>query len=299
MNLLSLIQQTYDELGLTRPSLVVGSTDPQVRQFLALLNRLGTDLCRQYDWNQLNKEYILQTVAYTLTGTLTAGSNVVTGISSTANLTTQFNAFADGLNPFSQITEVNSATEVTLNMPATASGTVDIQFAQVEYNLPSDWKKQIPQTEWDRVNRWPLMGPQSPQDWQSFKSGIVYNGPRERFRIYQNTIAINPPPPNGLIFSFEYISNAWVESTLGVAQTQYQADTDTALFEDSLLITGLKAQWKAAKGLDGTYDLAEFRNLLEMNKSQNKSAAKLSLSPQWGTVLLTDANIQDGTFPAM
>lgn len=297
MTLVQLIQQVCDELGINRIPQVIGAFDPQARQLLALLNRLGTDLTRQYEWQQLNKEYILQTVAYTRTGTLTQGSAVVTGITDTTGLTTQFNAFADGLNPFSQIVSVDSATQVTLNMPATASGTVDIQWAQVEYDLPSDWKKQIPQTEWDRVNRWPLMGPQSPQDWQSFKSGIVYNGPRERFRILQNTIAVNPPPPNGLVFSFEYISNGWVTSALGVSQSQFLADTDTCVFDDSLIIAGLKVQWKAAKGLDATWDLGEFRSILDANKSQNKSAPKLSMSPTFGSVLLSENNVQDGSFP--
>jgi hypothetical protein len=296
MNLLALIQHVCDELGINRPPQVVGLTDPQIRQLLALLNRLGTDLCRQYEWQQLNKEYILQTVAYTRSGTTTLGSPVVTGIPSTTGLTTQFGAFGDGLPPFAQIVSVDSPTQVTLNMPATASGTTDLLWSQVEYDLPSDWKKQIPQTEWDRVNRWPLMGPQSPQDWQSFKSGIVYNGPRERFRIYQNTIAVNPPPPNGLVFAFEYISSGWVTSAAGVAQTQYLADTDTAVFEDSLLVTGLKVQWKAAKGLDATWDLAEFRQLLDANKSQNKSAPRLSLSPTFGTVLLTENNLPDSNY---
>lgn len=297
--LLQLIQATTDELALTRPSVVVSSTDPQIRQLYALLNRLGTDLTRQYEWQELDREYILQTVSTDLTGTLTAGSAVVTGISSTAGLSAQFQAVADGLTPFSQIVSVDSATQVTLNMPALTSETVSIQFAQVEYDLPSDWKKQIPNTEWDRTNRWPLMGPESPQDWQSFKSGVVYTaGPRERFRIYQNSIAVNPPPANNLVFAFEYISNAWVTSAAGVPQSKYLADTDTAMYEDSLLITGLKALWKASKGLDGTFDLSEFRNILELNKSQNKSAPILSMSPVYKTILLSENNVQDANFPS-
>lgn len=297
MTLLELMEQTTAELGINQPSQIVGSTDPQIIQLFALLNRLGKDLCRQFDWQRLNKEHILTTVSYSLSGTLTEGSPVITGISSTSNLTTQFGVGGTGVVAFAQIESVDSATQVTMNMDATESGTYTLDFAQVYYSLPSDWKKQIPQTEWDRTNRWPLMGPQSPQSWQSFKSGIVYAGPRERFRILHQAIAVNPLPPDGLQFAFEYISNAWVRSSAGAEQDGFLADTDTSIFDDSLLITGLKAKWKAAKGLDGAFDLAEFQGMLEQCKAQDKSAPKLSLSPVGATILLTQYNVQDSNFP--
>lgn len=294
MNLLQLIQQVCDELAINRPVSVVGTSDPQTRQLAALFYRLGNDLVRQFEWQRLNKEYILQTVAYSRVGTTTQGSNIITGVDVTG-LTTQFGIAGVGIEPFAQITAVG-ASQVTMNMPATASGTVTLQWSQVQYNLPPDYIKEIPQTEWDRTNRWPLMGPQSAQDWQSFKSGIVYAGPRERFRIVGNTYAINPPPPNGLVFGFEYISGAWINSASGVAQTTLQSDTDTFIFSDSLLITGLKTQWKNSKGLDSSFDLAEFQSLLENNKAQDKSFPKLSLSPMGQSVLMTTMNIPDGNW---
>lgn len=295
MNLLQLIQQVCDELAINRPVSVVGTSDPQTRQLAALFYRLGNDLVRQFEWQRLNKEYILQTVAYSRAGTTTQGSNIITGVDVTG-LTTQFGIAGLGIEPFAQITAVG-ASQVTMNMPATASGTVTLQWSQVQYSLPPDYIKEIPQTEWDRTNRWPLMGPQSAQDWQSFKSGIVYAGPRERFRIVGNTYAINPPPPNGLVFGFEYISGAWINSASGVAQTTLQSDTDTFIFSDSLLITGLKTQWKNSKGLDSSFDLAEFQSLLENNKAQDKSFPKLSLSPMGQSVLLTTMSLPDGNFP--
>jgi hypothetical protein len=294
MNLIQLIQQVCDELAINRPVSVVGTSDPQTRQLAALFYRLGNDLVRQFEWQRLNKEYILQTVAYSRVGTTTQGSNIITGVDVTG-LSTQFGIAGLGIEPFAQITAVG-ASQVTMNMPATASGTVTLQWSQVQYNLPPDYIKEIPQTEWDRTNRWPLMGPQSAQDWQSFKSGIVYAGPRERFRIVGNTYAINPPPPNGLVFGFEYISGAWINSAGGVAQTTFQSDTDTFVFPDSLLITGLKVQWKQSKGLDSSFDLAEFRALLENCKAQDKSFPKLSLSPMGQTVLMTTMNIPDGNW---
>jgi hypothetical protein len=297
MTLIELIQQVCDELMINSPTAVIGSTDPQVRQLLALLNRLGADISRQFQWQRLNREHILTTVAFTKTGTSTAGSPVITGISSTTGITTQFGVNGAGTVPFAQVISVGT-NSVTLNMPMTETNVgQSFEFSQVAYDLPDDWLSEIPQTEWSRTNRWPLLGPQSPQDWQSFKSGIVYAGPRQRFRIQENQILINPPPPNGLLFSSEYISNGWVTDTSDNRKTKFTLDTDSCIFPDSLIVTGLKSQWKAAKGLDNTFDLGEFRLLLETMKAQDKSAPKISLSPQSQTVLLSIANIQDGNWP--
>lgn len=297
MNLLELVQQVCDELMIDRPSAVANASDPQIVQLYALLNRLGNDISRQAQWQRLNNEYVLTTQAITQSGTITAGSAVITGIPDTSALSTDWGILGSGIEPFAQIVSVDSATQVTMNMVASQSATADLTFSRTQYPLPSDWLMQIPQTEWDRTNRWPLLGPKSPQEWQSFKSGIVYAGPRERFRILQNTIAINPPPPNGLMFAFEYISTGWVISAAGARQNKYLADTDSAIFPDSLLITGLKSLWKVAKGLDGSFDLGEFRVLLETIKSQDRSAPKLSLSPYGGSVLMTGYNLPDGNWP--
>lgn len=296
--LLGLMQAVTDELGLATPSVITGSQDPQIRQLNALFRRLGTDLVRQHDWQRLIRETVVITQAQQQTGTVTAGSAVVTGLSSTTGLDSTWAVNGLGVRPFSQVVSVDSATQITLNMPAETSDTVTLSLAKVQYALPADWKKQIPQTEWDRTNRWPLLGPNTPQDWQSFKSGVVYSGPRQRFRILGNTLTIDPPPPDGLVLAYEYVADSWVVAQDGTRKSEPTADTDTFLFPDSLLITGLKTAWKAAKGLDGAFDLGEFRAMLEQYKAQESSAPKLSLAPMDQTILLTTNNIPDGNWSA-
>lgn len=285
------------EVGIPAPSQVVTSQDVQINQILALANRLGNDITRTFEWQRLDKEYILQTVSTTLTGTTTLNSKIITGISSTVGLTTSYGITGSGIAPFSQIASVDSSTQVTMNLPATASATLSLVFGQINYALPSDWSKQIPQTEWDRSNRWPLLGPSSPQDWQSFKSGIVYAGPRLRFRIQGNNLAINPPPSSNLNLAFEYISKAWVLAADNVTyKTKFSADTDTFIFDDSLMTLGLKLQWLKAKGFEYDYAQREFDSLLNMCKGQDKSAPKLSLAPEGASVLLTNRNMPDGNW---
>jgi hypothetical protein len=113
-----------------------------------------------------------------------------------------------------------------------------------------------------------------------------------------NSLQINPSPPPGQTASFEYISNAWVYASDGTSKTSFTADDDTCVFPDSLMLTGLKTQWKQSKGLDITFDAGEFRALLERAKAQDKSAPKLYLSQASGNILLTNRNIIDGSFPS-
>lgn len=298
MTLLELMTQVCDELALLRPTAVVSSQDPQVRQLLALTQRLGRDLCKQFGWNKLDKEWLITSSNYTYTGTITEGSNVITGMSSTVGLSSNYTIIGDGIMPFAQITSVNNSTQITMDMAATESGVKTLTIQQNIFPFPADYDHEVPQTEWNRSTRWQLMGPKSPQEWQIYKGGIVSVGPRQRFRIWNNAVVINPSPPAGQQIALEYQSRAFVIGADNVAKTQYTADTDTCVFPDSLMITGLMSQWKLAKGLDASNSLAEFKNLLEQNKAQDKSAPRLYLAQAKGSLLLTPYNVIDGYWPS-
>ncbi|MFZ4473384.1 MAG: hypothetical protein ACOYOX_11505, partial [Limnohabitans sp.] len=81
--LLELVDQVSGELGLTQPPLVIGSTNNQTIQLLALAQRLGKDLVRDFEWQKLVKAYIWQTQnAISTTGNITANSKIITNIPS-------------------------------------------------------------------------------------------------------------------------------------------------------------------------------------------------------------------------
>jgi len=64
MSLLTICQEAVDEVGgLSTPSYIVGSKDVTAKKCLAMVNRLGIDLQRQYKWNDLKTEYYFDTVA--------------------------------------------------------------------------------------------------------------------------------------------------------------------------------------------------------------------------------------------
>lgn len=63
MSLLTIVQKTCDALSLPRPSAVVTSSDPQVRQLYALANEEGEELASSFDWQALRREQTFTTTA--------------------------------------------------------------------------------------------------------------------------------------------------------------------------------------------------------------------------------------------
>ena len=77
--LLQLVDQMSAELGFTQPATVIGSSNNQTIQILALANRLGKDLVRDFEWQRLVQAYIWQTQnAISTTGNISGGNIIGT-----------------------------------------------------------------------------------------------------------------------------------------------------------------------------------------------------------------------------
>lgn len=298
MNLLQLVQQITSELGLPAPNAVISNPDTQIQQIFSFINRLGKDLARDFEWQELQKTYVFTTSAFDSTGTLTAGSLVMTAIPSTAQLSTDWNASNTSLPSYADIVSVDSPTQVTLNQSALTSGSGTVTFSKVRYSLPSDWEKQIPQTEWDRTQHWPMAGPATSQQWGYLQGGIVSTGPWLRFRIAGDKFAVNPNPPNGEVLSFEYLSNAWVIPLTGSNKSGFTLDTDSCIYDDSLMILGAKKLWRQEKGFESSIVERDYQYMLERCTSQNKSAPRLNMAPRQSSILIGPWNIPAGNWPA-
>ena len=301
--LLQLVDQMSAELGLTQPPSVIGSSNNQTIQILALANRLGKDLVRDYEWQRLVQAYIWQTqVAVSTTGTITAGSRVITAIPSTAALQVGNVITGTGQAPYAEILTIDSSTQVTLNTPvATSTASVSMTFAKQDYDLPDGYDRMISDTNWDRTDHWRNLGPKSSQDWQFLQGGIISIGPRERYRIYNNKFRIFQALTTVYNFSFEYVSNYWVCATGSDqgSKSAYTADTDTSIFPDDLMLAGLKFYFLKAKKLDYAIELGEFMRALSYCKAQDQPVSAMSLAPVGMNQLVGPWSVQDGNWPSV
>jgi hypothetical protein len=185
--------------------------------------------------------------------------------------------------------------------------TITAVDGQATYELPSDFARPISQTEWDTINHWPLIGPETNQQWQWLKSGILSTGPRERFRLVGNTLEVWPVPgtnvdgsglPLPITFSYYYVSNWWAIATNGQPKKKCTDDSDETIFDDRLMISGIKLRFYQAKQFDTTTFAAEFQSNLDDALAQDSGAPILSLSRQPAFPLITIYNIPDGNWPA-
>ena len=301
--LLELVDQVSGELGLTQPPLVIGSTNNQTIQLLALAQRLGKDLVRDFEWQKLVKAYIWQTQnAVSTTGTITANSKIITNIPNTAGLQVGNVITGTGQTPYAEILTIDSSSQVTLNAPVTTStASVSMTFAKQDYDLPSGYDRMISDTNWDRTDHWRNLGTKSSQDWQFLQGGIISIGPRERYRIYNGKFRIFQALTTVYNFSFEYVSNYWVCATGSSEGTkaQFTADTDTSVFPDDLMMAGLKFYFLKAKKLDYGIELGEFTRALSYNKAQDVPVPSMSLAPVGMNQLVGPWSVQDGNWPSV
>lgn len=301
--LLELVDQVSGELGLTQPPLVIGSSNNQTIQLLALAQRLGKDLVRDFEWQKLVKAYIWQTQnAVSTTGTITANSKIITNIPSTANLQVGNVITGTGQTPYAEILTIDSETQVTLNAPVTTStASVSMTFAKQDYDLPAGYDRMISDTNWDRTDHWRNLGTKSSQDWQFLQGGIISIGPRERYRIYNGKFRIFQALTTVYNFSFEYVSNYWVcaaGSSEGTKK-EFTADSDTCVFPDDLMMAGLKFYFLKAKKLDYGIELGEFTRALSYNKAQDVPVSAMSLAPVGMNQLVGPWSVQDGNWPSV
>lgn len=299
--LLQLVDQVSGELGLTQPPIVIGSGNNQTNQFLALANRLGKDLVREYEWQRLVKAYVFTTdSAVTATGDVTANSAIITNLSTTTGLAVGNVITGTSIAPYAEILTIDSATQVTMNTPALTTGTTEsLTFAKQDYALPTDFDRMVADTNWDRTNHWRNLGTKTSQEWQFLQGGVISIGPRERYRIYNDNLRIFSAITTPYNFAYEYVSNYWVIASgdTSASKAIFTSDSDTCVFKDDVMMAGLKMYFLKAKKLDYGVELEEFNRALSYSKASDVPVPAQSLSPSPMHQLVGPWSVQDGNWP--
>lgn len=305
--LLEIITQVCNEIGLVAPSAVVSATDLQTKQMYALANREITELRQMFDWTNLQSTYVITVAApISTTGTVTEGSAVITGIPTTAGLAAQTWAISgDYLNQAARVDTVDSGTQVTMNMPATGSGTIDLVFSKDTYPEPTDFDRYITETWWDRTNHWALIGPNSPQIDEWHRSGIVAWGPRRNWRQVGRAAGgiYRLWPPIGATegqfsIAFEYISSyAVVEADGTTYKATFTEDDDQPTLDSNAVVLGLKWRWMQIKQLDYAPMQVEYLDYVNRMGAKDGGMKTLSLAPTPDQFLIGPQNVADGNWP--
>ena len=292
--MLQLVQQVTAELNLAVPSYVIGNPSQDVQQILALMNRSGYDLVKEYDWQALELEYRFYTTAITTTCNTTSGTYLLSNIPSTTGLDSTYSIVGGAIPQdtyVNSVVDANSLTTSQLSSSTTVGGSVT--FSKTIYNLPSDYETITDNTHWDKTKHWQMLGPVDAQQWQWLKSGYISTGPRVRWRILGGQFQIWPPYNTQEYLGFEYRSKGWARSASGTVQNSFIADSDTTVLDNSVIALLTKLKYFQIKSFDTTALQQDYNRYLSVAKANDKGSANLSFAPQPSAVLIGYANIPD------
>lgn len=284
------------------PTTVIGNTNQDIVQVLALINAEGDALAHEKDWQAQQIQHIFTAPYYTYTGTTTSGSTSVTGMSSIAGISTNptyFQVTGTGIPQDCFITAAIGTT-VTLAQASTASGTVSLTFSQVLFVPPTDFDRQVDRTHWDKSKHWEMLGPSTPQQREWLRSGYISTGPRIRYSYMGGYFMIWPPLGSTESLSYEYVSKYWVSATSPTSLTptkqSFTADTDTCIFPDALMRALIKLKYWEVKGFDTTAYYRDYITQRDLAKANDGGSQTLSMNPRPASVLIGWENIPDSNY---
>lgn len=178
-----------------------------------------------------------------------------------------------------------------------ALGTVTTAIGTASYPLATDYDRMISDTGWDRSNDWMMVGPDSPQINRYLnESAAAHVGPRKRFRLQGPNIVIFPTPTAIETLVYEYVSNKWARSSVGAAQLEFVADTDTTVFDPDLMRAEIKWRYLAATGMAFDDLRADAMGIRDSRIGADLGGTTLNMSPTPGAQFLELDNLPDSSW---
>ena len=291
--MLQLVQQVTAELNLAVPTFVAGNTSQDVQQVLALMNRVGYDLVKEYDWQALELEYRFYTNAITTTCDTVNNTFTLLNVANTTGLDTTYSIVGTSIPQDTYVSIVAGSTVTTTQLSSATSVGGTVTFSKTKYDLPPDFETITDNTHWDKSRHWQMFGPEDAQQWQWLKSGYISTGPRIRWRILGGQFQIWPPYNTQEYLGFEYRSKGWARSSTDAVKNSFTADSDTTVLDDTVMVLGTKLKYFQVKGFDTAALQQDYFRYLNVAKANDKGSATLSFAPYPSKVLIGYANIPD------
>ena len=291
--MLQLVQQVTAELNLAIPTYVQGNTSQDVQQVLALMNRAGYDLVKEYDWQALELEYRFYTTAITTTCDTINNTYNLLNVGNVTGLNSNYSVVGTNVPQDTYVESVAGSTVTVSQLASATSVGGTVTFSQTKYPLPPDFETITDNTHWDKTKNWQMLGPEDAQQWQWLKSGYISTGPRIRWRILGGQFQIWPPYNTQEYLGFEYRSKGWARSATDQVKNSFTADTDTTVLDDTVLVLATKLKYFQIKSFDTTALMQDYNRYLSVAKANDKGSATLSFAPYPSKVLIGYANIPD------
>jgi hypothetical protein len=143
MTILSIVSDACDRLGLTRPTSIITSSDPNVRVLLGLAQEEGKSLAKRHDWQALQAEHTFATADGTASYALPSGFRYI--IKDTVFNRTRRRRMVGDLTPdqwqqtqASLVTQVNPAFRIRTSLFYISPTPTSVETVAYEY-LSKNW----------------------------------------------------------------------------------------------------------------------------------------------------------------
>jgi hypothetical protein len=136
----------------------------------------------------------------------------------------------------------------------------------------------VNETMWNRTRGEPVLGPDSPLDWQLRKT-LSLSGPYTEYRIRGGRLLFLPSPSAGESIYFEYVSKNWCTDSTGSAQRRaISNDEDEVLLDDEIMLAGVEWRWRKAKGTEYAEEFNAYEALVANALARNGTKRRVSLA---------------------
>lgn len=175
------------------------------------------------------------------------------------------------------------------------TATITTSAGDTTYDLPTDFYASVLDTFWDQSNSRRVLGPRSDSEFNELLYGVTTTAYKE-CRIFgvpgTQQIQIVPEPGAGETLSFDYITKNWILHS-GSGAEAIAADTDTCVFDDDLMIIGLKSRLYQEKGWEWESLYTDYKSRITAAQARFAGYRLGSMYPKQRYL---ETNIPDGTF---
>lgn len=170
------------------------------------------------------------------------------------------------------------------------------QAEQTNTPIPTDLRKFIPDSFYNRTSVRKVTGPITPQQWQAVQAQpsamYIYLAFRER----QGDFLITPVPSAGQTVAYEYVSKNWALSSASQPKASFTSDDDTSYLDEELLTLGLMWRWKQSKGFDYGEDMETYERALAVAMGEDGGSTELNIGGPVSPQPPNRANLPEGGF---
>lgn len=138
--------------------------------------------------------------------------------------------------------------------------TFNTVIGQAQYNLPSDFGREVGNTVYAASQYSAVRGSLTPAEWASQQDTLRPQLGKYRFRIFGLPLTLNLTQTPQVVeaITLEYQTAYRVRQLDNTYKTTFFADSDVTIFPEELLKMGLKWRLRRAKGLDYTEEFNEY-----------------------------------------